>query len=127
MIQRPWIFLLTTAFCLSLCTACGVKQQPSASVSPSSTALEDHIEYDFSEMELDEYTRSFTGFQGLPWGFPLPQELPLGRTPGAVTVVSSSQSSFAGLPFRADHLFTCPPNSRHTHPEYGAICPHGLP
>jgi hypothetical protein len=73
-------------------------------VSLEDTALIQPAEDDLDGAALDEYTRTLTGFQGLPWGYVLPQRL-AERTGEDQPVTVGTQVQFAGLDFQAERVF----------------------
>ena len=115
--KRTWGLALLSAALILLCAACTPTGRAPEDSIPENTASESPApedtapastapaEYDFSGAVLDEYTGSLTGFEGLPWGEPLPQEM-VDRLPDSqlFTLVNPSVD-FAGLNFRAEQCF----------------------
>ena len=115
--KRKLLALTLAAALLALCAACTPTGQTPEDSAPEGAALESPapediapertapVEYDFNGAVLDEYTGSLTGFEGLPWGEPLPQEM-VDRLPDSqlFTLVNPS-AEFAGLEFRAEQCF----------------------
>lgn len=71
------------------------------------------VKYDFSDAEIDEYTRTLTGFEGLPWGYRLPQMLveDLGSGEEGLTLRKNAVQ-FAGLSFQTCYFFYHDPGIR---------------
>lgn len=100
--HRLTALALLAILTLCSCTTGSVQGETSTPPSPSGTP----VEYDFSEVEVDEHTASLTGFQGLPWGYQLPRELVADTGSAQLVTLRNSGISFAGLDFQAEYLFS---------------------
>ena len=116
--KRNWFSLsLAAALALLLLAGCGAGPADPTDTAPAGNTASaetpdtppespaEPVDYDFSGLELDEATRSLTGFEGLPWGYVLPQSLvdDLGGD-GRITLRTAVQ--FAGLDFQAEQVFS---------------------
>lgn len=111
--KHNWISLfLAAAMALFLLAGCGAEPTaPTDTASPGSTdqvettpATEKPVEYDFTGLVLDEQTQALTGFEGLPWGYVLPQEL-VDDLGGDEMITLRTAVQFAGLDFQAEQVF----------------------
>ena len=118
--KRRWLSLsLAAAMALFLLTGCGADPaDPADTASPGNTgqvetpaptettpAAEEPVEYDFTGLVLDGQTQALTGFEGLPWGYVLPQEL-VDDLGGDATVTLRTAAQLAGLDFQAEQVFS---------------------
>ena len=79
----------------------GAQESPA----PESPAPAEPVEYDFSDVTLDEQTRALTGFEGLPWGYALPPQLLADLPEMPVVSIMNGNARFAGLNMMAYYSF----------------------
>ena len=79
----------------------GAQESPA----PESPAPAEPVEYDFSDVTLDEQTRALTGFEGLPWGYALPPQLLADLPEMPVVSIMNGNARFAGLSMMAYYSF----------------------
>ena len=107
--KRRMLSLALAAALGLLCAACAPAGQGAETGAPEDLPAEStaQAEYDFNGETLDEYTESLTGFEGLPWGYVLPQETSDALNTGENETISlTTMEQFAGLTFRAERIFS---------------------
>ena len=112
--KRRFLTLILAAALLALCAACTPSGEAPEETGPAETGpvqteepeqSAPPAEYDFTDVTLDEYTETLTGFEGLPWGYVLPRELADDLGGRSTVTLMDQTASFAGLSVIACHLF----------------------